>query len=77
MEVLRVQREMREKMLTEKEPTRGLIKQLQKKYQNPWTRQILIEESPPYEIKKVYKYKRINQKIRPIPSHIPNHLKVK
>jgi hypothetical protein len=77
MEVLRVQQEIKGKMSKEKEPTKSLIKQLQKKYQNPWTRPILIDESPPYQIKKVYKYKRIDQRIRPIPSHIPSHLKVK
>src|ERR1700733_210723 len=59
------------------EPTKGSIRNLWKDPKPIWTQPVPPESNiPQANTTQVMKAKRVDQKVRPIPSHIPAHLKV-
>lgn len=57
--------------------TKRSIQKIQDYPRRAWIRPILSKSQEPYYLTKaVLKYKKVDQKVRPVPSHIPSYMKV-
>ena len=60
------------------DPTAHSVRNLQRSWKRTWRMLVSNKiEKPLHETKWVCKYKKVEKKIRPVATHIPNHMKVK